>query len=100
MNHRTIRQTPAFTEWLDGLKDNMTRVRLNRRLDKAACGNLGDCKSVGDDVMEMREHFGPGWRMYFIEQNGELILMLGGGDKSSQTKDIKAAKALAKRLED
>jgi putative addiction module killer protein len=94
-----IRQTVEFTEWLTGLKDSMTRMRLSRRLEKASRGNFGDCKSVGDDVVEMREHFGPGWRMYFVERNGELIVMLGGGDKSSQTRDIKDAKALAKRLE-
>ncbi len=95
-----IRQTPEFAAWLDGLKDGKTRGRLVRRLERAAGGNLGDVKPVGDGVFEMREFFGPGWRMYYTLRGETLIVMLGGGDKSSQRRDIARAIALAKTLED
>ena len=96
----TIRRLPEFDNWLTGLRDGATRIRLARRLEKAQRGNLGDVKPVGDGVFEMREFFGPGWRMYFIERGGTVIVMMGGGDKSSQRADISAAKALAATLED
>ena len=92
----SVIETEEFSEWLTKLKDRATRIRLSRRLDKARRGNLGDIKPVGDGVFEMREVFGPGWRMYYVERSGALILMLGGGDKSSQTRDIERAKELAK----
>ena len=78
----------------------MTHRRLARRLEKAQKGNLGDVKPVGDGVFEMREHFGPGWRMYYVQRGEVLIVMLGGGDKSTQQADIRRAAMLAKRLED
>ena len=87
-----IKRTDEFAAWLDGLKDRLTRVRLNRRLDRAMVGHLGDVKPVGNGVFEMREHFGPGWRLYYVQRGETLIVMLGGGDKSSQETDI--AKAL------
>ncbi len=96
----TVLATDAFSEWLDGVRDAATRRRLTRRLDKVERGNLGDVKPVGDGVMEMREHFGPGWRMYYIQRETTVILMLGGGDKDSQARDIAAAKKLAEALED
>ena len=80
------------------LKDRMTRARLQLRLRKASLGNLGDHKPVGDNVWELREAFGPGWRMYYIVRGSTVIVMLGGGSKSSQTKDIDRAKALAQEL--
>jgi putative addiction module killer protein len=92
----TVKQTPEFERWINGLKDSSVRLRLARRLDKAQRGILGDVAPVGEGVSEMREHFGPGWRMYFIRQGDVLILMLGGGDKSSQSADIAKALALAK----
>ncbi len=76
----------------------MTRIRLGVRLDKAQRGLLGDVKPVGEGVMEMREFFGPGWRMYYVEHDGLLIVMLGGGDKSTQSSDIAATLALAKTI--
>jgi len=91
-----VKQTPEFERWIKGLKDSSVRLRLARRLDKAQRGILGDVAPVGEGVSEMREHFGPGWRMYFIRQGDVLILMLGGGDKSSQSADIAKALALAK----
>ncbi len=91
-----VETTEAFDQWIAGVKDSLTRRRLARRLEKAQQGNLGDVKSVGDGVWEMREFFGPGWRMYYVQQGDVLIVMLGGGDKTSQSSDIAAAIALAR----
>ncbi|HCU66186.1 MAG TPA: addiction module killer protein [Rheinheimera sp.] len=96
----TIKQTEEFEAWLKGLKDNMTRIRLSKRLDKAARGLLGDVAPVGDGVYEFREFFGPGWRMYYIQRGDTMIVMLGGGDKSTQQQDIENAIAISKTLED
>ena len=94
-----IVQLPEFDDWIDGLKDNITLIRLSRRLDKARRGHLGDVKFVGDGVWEMREFFGSGFRMYYVQQGELLIVMLGGGDKSTQQRDIDRAIALSKTLE-
>jgi putative addiction module killer protein len=94
----TIKRTPEFDRWLVGIRDGMTRIRLAKRLDKAQRGLLGDVAPVGEGVMEMCEFFGPGWRMYYVEQNGMLIVMLGGGDKSTQSDDISRAIALSKTI--
>ncbi|MBK5969440.1 addiction module killer protein [Thiorhodovibrio winogradskyi] len=96
----TIRQTPEFGAWLSGIKDGSVKRRLARRLEKAQFGNLGDVKPVGDGVFEMREFFGPGWRMYYTQRGPVLILMLGGGEKSTQQTDIAKAIALASKFED
>ncbi|WP_093284111.1 type II toxin-antitoxin system RelE/ParE family toxin [Solimonas aquatica] len=96
----TIRQLPEFAVWLSGIKDSKTRLRLARRLDKAQRGLFGDVQPVGEGVSEFREDFGPGWRMYFVQRGSALIVMLGGGDKSTQAKDIVKAKLLAATLED
>ncbi|MBU6503962.1 MAG: type II toxin-antitoxin system RelE/ParE family toxin [Burkholderiaceae bacterium] len=96
----TIRRLPEFDAWLNGLRDRATRIRLARRLDKAQRGNLGDVRPIGDGVFEMREFFGPGWRMYYIERGGTIVVMLGGGNKSTQQADIAAAKALAATIEE
>lgn len=96
----SIKSLPEFTAWLNGLKDGMTHRRLARRLEKAQKGNLGDVKPVGDGVFEMREHFGPGWRMYYVQRDEVLIVLLGGGEKSTQTADIAKAIRLAALLED
>ena len=95
-----IKRTDEFSTWLDGLKDGVTRQRLNVRLRKAMLGNLGDVRPVGEGVSEMREHFGPGWRMYYVQQGDVLIVMLGGGDKSTQQADIAAAIALSKTIQE
>ena len=76
------------------------RGRIRKRLRKAQLGNLGDVAAVGDGVFEMREHFGPGWRMYFVQRERVLIVMLAGGDKSTHEADIRRAIALARSLED
>ena len=96
----TIVQISAFAFWLDNLRDRSSRARLVKRLNRAAHGNLGDVKYLGHDVWEMREHFGPGWRMYYAQRGTVLIVMLGGGDKSTQAADIAKAIALAARLEE
>jgi putative addiction module killer protein len=96
----TIKQTPEFVAWLSGIRDGMTRRRLATRLRKASLGNLGDVKPVGEGVYEMREFFGPGWRLYYLRRGSTLIVMLGGGDKSTQQDDIAKAIDLAATLED
>ena len=96
MSMYSVIETEAFGEWLESLRDRHTRIRLARRLGKARRGILGDIKPVGNGVFEMREFFGPGWRMYYVERSGALIIMLGGGDKSSQASDIERARQLAK----
>ena len=73
----SIKTLPEFSEWLANVKDGMTLRRLARRLEKAQLGNLGDVKPVGDGVWEMREFFGPGWRMYYIMQGQTIVVMLG-----------------------
>ena len=94
----TVLETDAFIDWVNSLRDRPTRIRLRRRLGKAMRGSLGDVKPVGDGIWEMREFFGPGWRMYYLQRGELVIMMLGGGDKSSQASDIEAAKAIAKEL--
>lgn len=98
MSMYTIKRMPEFDEWLNGIRDGMTRIRLARRLDKAQRGLLGDVAPVGEGVCEMREFFGPGWRLYYIERDGMLIVMLGGGDKSTQSDDIARAIALSRTI--
>lgn len=95
----TVRLSPEFESWLDGLRDKKAQVRIAARLRHAEAGNLGDCKAVGGGVSEMRVHFGPGYRLYFAQKGGILIVMLAGGDKSSQARDIRRAQHILKQLE-
>ncbi|WP_043566409.1 type II toxin-antitoxin system RelE/ParE family toxin [Acidovorax sp. KKS102] len=95
----SVIETEEFAQWMASLRDTPTRIRLQRRLGKASRGNLGDVKPVGGDVYEMREFFGPGWRMYYVKQGAAIILMLGGGDKATQDRDIERAKAMALELQ-
>lgn len=94
----TIKRMPEFDAWFGALRDGMTQRRLVARLRKAQLGNLGDVKPVGKSVFEMREFFGPGWRMYYVQRGDVLIVMLGGGDKATQVTDIAAAQRLASNL--
>jgi putative addiction module killer protein len=94
-----VKTAPEFDQWLQALRDKTSQRRLVARLSKASFGLLGDVKAVGGGVMEMREHFGPGWRMYYLQQGNVLIIMLGGGDKSTQSADITKAQELANKLE-
>lgn len=95
----TVIQTESFQEWLDNLKDMRAQVRITMRLRMAELGNLGDWKSVGDGVSEMRVDVGPGYRLYFTRRQNVLIIMLAGGDKSTQSRDIKRAQHMLKNLE-
>lgn len=94
----TIVQISSFAYWLNHLKDRPSRARLVKRLNRASLGNLGDVKFLGHGVWEMREHFGPGWRLYYTERADKLIFLLCGGDKSSQGADIVRARELAKEV--
>lgn len=96
----SIKRTDEFNDWLNGIRDGLTQRRLVKRLRKVMLGNLGDVAPVGGGVFEMREHFGPGWRMYYIQRGAMLIVMLGGGDKSTQTADIAKAVKLAAMIEE
>ena len=100
LKHDYSAHLTKFDAWLSSLRDGMTKRRLVARLRKAQLGNLGDIKPVGDGIVEMRKHFGPGWRMYYVQRGNVIIIILGGGDKSTQTADIAEAKQLADSLED
>jgi len=93
-----IRQTENFSRWLNGLADRRARAKIAARIDRLAQGNSGDVAPVGEGVSELRIHFGPGYRVYFVARGRALVILLCGGDKSSQAKDIKAAKQLARDL--
>lgn len=93
-----IRKTEAFAEWLDGLRDIQARARVQVRIERLASGNPGDVEPVGEGVSELRINYGPGYRVYFKQRGRELIILLAGGDKSSQAKDIKTALRLARDL--
>jgi len=95
-----IRTTRLLDRWLDRLRDAETGCRLVLRLRKASLGQLGDVKPVAQGVYEMREFFGPGWRMYYARRGDVLIVMLGGGTKGTQARDIEKAIALAETIED
>jgi putative addiction module killer protein len=95
----TVRQTQEFQDWLDALKDVRAQVRIAARLRLAEAGSLGDWKPVGGEVSEMRVDFGPGYRLYFARRGFILIIMLAGGDKSTQARDIKRAQRILKQLE-
>jgi putative addiction module killer protein len=95
-----IKTLPEFDAWLKGLGDKTAQRRLVARLRKASLGNLGDVRPVGKSVVEMREHFGPGWRMYYTLRGDQLVVMLGGGPKSSQRTDIAAAQRRAAMIEE
>ena len=105
-NHKILRNyvTPSgkvpFLEWLNSIKDQSTRLRIRRRLDRLELGNLGDCEPVGEGVSELRLFFGSGYRIYFAEQDEVIIILLCGGDKGSQKKDIKTAKIYLHELKE
>jgi putative addiction module killer protein len=95
-----VRQTETFSQWLRGLADSRTRAKIAARIDRLAHGNLGDVAPVGEGVSELRVHFGPGYRVYFVARGRALVILLCGGDKSTQASDIKTAKKLARDLEE
>ncbi len=93
-----IRKTDLFASWLDNLRDIQAKTRVLVRIERLTSGNTGDVKPVGEGVSEMRINYGPGYRVYFIQRGSELIILLAGGEKSSQSRDIKAAIRLAQNL--
>jgi putative addiction module killer protein len=96
-----IRKTETFTRWMAGLRDQRARARarIAARIDRLAFGLTGDVESVGEGVSELRIHLGPGYRVYFVRRGLNLLILLCGGDKSTQAKDIREAKILAANLE-
>jgi putative addiction module killer protein len=95
-----IRKTEEFSKWLDALTDIQARARVMVRIERLAMGNPGDVKAVGEGVSELRIHYGPGYRVYYKQRGSELVILLAGGDKESQSRDIKIALRLAKNLPD
>ena len=97
-----VKKMVEFDVWFSGIRDSLTRLRLGARLRKVALGNFGDIGPIADSngIWEMREHFGAGWRMYYVQRNQVVVVMLGGGYKATQTTDIKAVKKLLESLED
>ena len=93
-----IRKTDLFAQWLDNLNDIRARARIQARIERLAAGNPGDVEPVGEGVSELRINYGPGYRVYFKRRGQELIILLAGGDKSTQPKDIKTALRLARNL--
>ena len=93
-----IRKTDLFAQWLDGLRDIQARARVLVRIERLAAGNPGDVEPVGDGVSELRINYGPGYRVFFKKHGQELIILLAGGNKSTQAKDIKIALRLARNL--
>lgn len=93
-----IQTTPAFDTWFASLKDRRAVARIQARIDRAEDGNLGDCEPIGEGVSEMRIHYGPGYRVYFAQRGMQWVILLAGGDKATQSKDIKAALKLAREL--
>jgi len=94
----TLVRTAEFDTWLRGMRDLVARVRIAQRLDAAVIGHFGDCEPVGDGVSEMRIHIGAGYRVYFARRAKTVYVLLCGGDKSSQGRDIKHAKQMLKRM--
>ena len=94
-----VRQTRLFAKWFNGLNDRNAKSRIQARIDRLKLGNFGDVSPVGEGVSELRIHYGPGSRVYFIKQQDTVVILLSGGDKSSQKFDIRKAKQLAKQLE-
>ena len=91
VQYQTCDGRVPFREWLHAIKDMHTRARIRTRIDRLQLGNFGDCKSVGWGVLELRFHFGPGYRLYFGQEGRTIIVLVCGGDKSSQPQDIKRA---------
>ena len=93
-----IRQTEVFAAWFRNLRDRRARARIQVRIDRLSLGNLGDAKPVGEGVSELRIDYGPGYRVYFVRRGDTLIVLLAGGDKGTQARDISTALKLARFL--
>jgi len=93
-----IRQTEAYFQWFDCLRDRQARARINARIRRLSLGNFGDVKPIGEGVSELRIDFGPGYRVYFVQRGQTVVVLLAGGDKRTQDRDIKKALKLAQEL--
>lgn len=87
-----VRQTAIYAEWFAALRDRQAKVRIDIRIRRLSLGNPGDVKPVGEGVSELRVDYGPGYRVYFVQRGKEFVVLLAGGDKSSQDRDIRQAK--------
>ena len=94
-----IRKTNVYAEWIDNLRDLQGRARILVRVERLASGNPGDVKAISGGVSDLRVHFGPGYRVYFTQRGHDIVILLAGGDKRTQTRDIQTALQLAKNLE-
>lgn len=93
-----VRQTAVYAMWFAGLRDRAARTRIDIRVRRLSLGNPGDVNPVGEGVSELRVNCGPGYRVYFVQRGEEIVVLLAGGDKSSQARDISTAKSLARNL--
>ena len=93
-----IRETPAYAAWFSALRDRTAKARIDIRIRRLSLGNPGDVRPIGESVSELRIHYGPGYRIYFTKQGETLVILLAGGDKSSQEQDIRHAKDLTRNL--
>lgn len=93
-----IRQTEEFSKWLSGLNDKVAKAKILVRIDRLVLGLVGDSKSVGEKISELRINYGPGYRLYYTQKGKTIYILLLGGDKSSQKRDIKKAQRLAKEI--
>ena len=93
-----IRQTEVYSKWFEGLRDRQARARINVRIRRLSLGNPGDMKSVGEGVSELHIDYGPGYRVYFVQQGQTVVILLAGGSKHTQERDIKTVLDLAREL--
>ena len=97
---RSIYSSEVFDAWFEALRDKQAARRIQARIDRVEEGNFGDCQPVGEGVSEMRIHYGPGYRVYLAQRRADIVILLAGGDKATQNKDIKTALGLAKQLKE
>ena len=95
-----VQMTEVYRDWINALKDRIGRARIQMRVDRLAHGNPGQHRNLVEGVSELKVDFGPGYRVYYTERGGDLIVLLAGGDKSTQRQDIKVAIALARNLQE
>jgi putative addiction module killer protein len=95
-----VRQTPEYAAWFASLRDRIAKTRIDIRIRRLSLGNPGDAKTIGEGVSELRVDHGPGYRVYFVQRGSVLVVLLAGGDKSTQAQDIRKAKTLARNLEE